>query len=87
MKIDSQFFWTDSRTILCWLRSNPRDYHQFVAFRLGELHETTNISEWKWVPTALNSADDATKWQKEPEFRSSGRWLNGPTFLRLPSSE
>lgn len=87
MRIDSQHFWSDSRTVLSWLRTNPRNYRQFVAFRLVEIAESTKVSEWRWVPTALNVADEATKWQKFPDLSSNSRWLNGPPFLRLPEEE
>lgn len=87
MRIDSQHFWSDSRTVLSWLRSNPCNYRQFVAFRLGEIAESTNINEWRWVPTALNVADEATKWQKLPDLSSNCRWLAGPQFLRLSEEE
>ncbi|XP_062715630.1 uncharacterized protein LOC134291645 [Aedes albopictus] len=81
LKIDERVFWTDSRDALCWIRSDHRRYSQFVAFRVSELLETTTISSWRWVSSKENVADEATKWQGQPDLDSSSRWLNGPDFL------
>lgn len=70
--------------VLSWLRSDHRKYRQFVAFRVGEILELTDLSEWHWISTKLNVADKGTKWQKTPESTSNSRWLRGQDFLRLP---
>lgn len=81
IKPSKRFFWTDSKTVLSWIRSDHRKYRQFVAFRVSEILESTDIKEWRYVPTGLNVADDATKWQKHPIFESESRWYRGPDFL------
>ncbi|XP_046745661.1 uncharacterized protein LOC124410954 [Diprion similis] len=52
----------------------------FVANRLGEIGELSKVTEWHWVPTGLNPADDATRPSDLP-MRSDDRWLIGPKFL------
>lgn len=37
-------FWSDSNTALAWLRGDQRRFHKFVAFRIGEIQEETDIS-------------------------------------------
>lgn len=54
----------------------------YVAQRVGEIQELTNISEWRYVPSKLNAADEATKRTKETDFSPSSRWINGPDFLQ-----
>lgn len=76
-------FWTDSRTVLAWLRTGPRAYKPFVAHRLAEVEEETKIGEWRWVPTALNVADDATR-GTPIGFGHDHRWFRGPDFLYHP---
>ncbi|XP_055633285.1 uncharacterized protein LOC129773665 [Toxorhynchites rutilus septentrionalis] len=81
LKPTKQFFWTDARDVLCWLNSDHRRYNQFVAVRISEILELTEVNEWNWIPTKLNVADDATKWQKLPDFSPASRWFRGPEFL------
>ncbi|XP_051169414.1 uncharacterized protein LOC127286854 [Leptopilina boulardi] len=78
-------FWTDSQTVLGWIRSHPRKYQSFVAHRLGEIDELTNPDEWKWVSTRLNPSDHATRDIGNMD-KSMNRWINGPEFLQRPES-
>jgi len=50
LSIDKIFFWSDSKTVLCWLRSETRQFKQFVAFRVGDILEQTEVDQWNWVP-------------------------------------
>ncbi|XP_075170482.1 uncharacterized protein LOC142242847 [Haematobia irritans] len=83
LKISRRVFWSDSKDVLYWIRSDARKFQQFVAVRIGEILEDSNVSEWKWVPSAQNVADDATKWKGPPDFNKESRWFRGPSFLRL----
>ncbi|XP_055589561.1 uncharacterized protein LOC129741797 [Uranotaenia lowii] len=86
-KISRRFFWTDARDVLCWLNSDHRRYSMFVANRVSELLEDTNVAEWKWVPTKLNVADEATKWKRAPSLEDSSQWFCGPRYLLLPEEK
>ncbi|XP_063375837.1 uncharacterized protein LOC134663402 [Cydia fagiglandana] len=77
------FLWTDSRTVLGWLRSDARTFKPFVAHRVGEITENTRVQDWKWVPTDLNVADDATR-IKPLHLNPNHRWFTGPSFLLDP---
>ena len=87
IKIEETYLWSDSRTVLAWIRSEPRKYKQFVAFRITEILEKTSEHEWRWIPTNFNVADEATKWAVIPEFNVNSRWFNGPSFLYKPKKE
>ncbi|XP_059217620.1 uncharacterized protein LOC131994760 [Stomoxys calcitrans] len=82
--ISKKYFWSDSKTVLSWINSDHRKYNQFVAFRVTEILELSSISDWNWVPSRENVADDATKWSKIPNFSDSSRWFHGPAFLFQP---
>lgn len=82
IKVTSRVFWTDSRTVLSWLQGDPKQYRQFVSFRVGEILESTNTNEWRWIPGKMNVADDATKWSNTLDINSTNRFLSGPPFLR-----
>lgn len=86
-KITSRYFWTDSTVVLAWIRSTERRYQQFVGCRVGEILTLTDEKEWRYVPTKLNVADDATKWINYNMPQPDNRWFTGPDFLKLKSDE
>ncbi|XP_055603838.1 uncharacterized protein LOC129752068 [Uranotaenia lowii] len=74
--------WSDSSTVLAWIRSDHRRYTQFVACRVGEILTNSSISEWRWIPSKQNVADLATKWGQGPPLTSQNAWFCGPAFLK-----
>lgn len=85
-KPESKTFWTDSKTVLTWLNTGARSYKPFVAHRIAAIEEFTRSNEWRWVPTKLNNADDATR-DVPTDFDKTHRWFTGPPFLLKPPSE
>ncbi|KXJ69602.1 hypothetical protein RP20_CCG026464 [Aedes albopictus] len=81
LPISKRYLWTDSSTVLAWLRSDSRRYHQFVGFRVGEILSLSSVEEWRYVPSSQNPADEATKWVSGPTFDQHNRWFSGPDFL------
>ncbi|XP_047989853.1 uncharacterized protein LOC125229116 [Leguminivora glycinivorella] len=82
-EINSRTYWSDARTALAWIRSEPRTYKSFVAHRLAEIEDYTKKDEWRWVPSAHNVADDATR-AAPSDFDTRHRWFTGPAFLYEP---
>lgn len=80
-KISRSIFWSDSKTVLHWICDDKRKYKTFVANRVGEILDSTNPTQWNWVSTHQNAADDATRDSYPPEFIVSRRWVNGPEWL------
>ncbi|XP_062711767.1 uncharacterized protein LOC134289632 [Aedes albopictus] len=87
LSIARRVMWTDSQTTLAWVRSQYRHYRPFVAFRVGEILSKTEATEWRYVPTQHNPADDATKWDKGHSIDVTSRWFRGPEFLHRPEIE
>ncbi|XP_070141749.1 uncharacterized protein [Drosophila kikkawai] len=87
IKIEKRIFWTDARDVLYWIKSDARKYPQFVALRIGEILEGSEIEDWRWVPSEQNVADEGTKWTKKCEINSSARWFTGPEFLLQGESQ
>lgn len=81
VKFNRRFFWTDSHTVISWIRSDHKKYQQFVAHRIGEILANSDQEMWRWLPGKENVADDATKWIKPPSFDTNSRWFKGPAFL------
>ncbi|XP_062557240.1 uncharacterized protein LOC134222113 [Armigeres subalbatus] len=85
--VAKRYLWSDSSTVLAWIRTDHRRYKQYVACRIGELLTLTNPEEWKWIPTKINPADAATKWGKGPCLAKDSDWFEGPEFLRKSEEE
>ncbi|XP_065178343.1 uncharacterized protein LOC135808982 [Sycon ciliatum] len=80
LKWHSTCFWSASRTVLQWIKSDARQFKPFVAHRVAEICDASEASSWHWVPTLLNVADDASRGISMHEL-SCGRWKSGPEFL------
>ena len=76
--------WGDSTTVLKWIASSHRRYKPYVAHRIAEILASTEVTQWRWVSTKDNIADEATRPSKNIDFSTNSRWLNGPSFLKLP---
>lgn len=87
LKIQQTVMWTDSTTVIGWIRSVNRKFPQFVAHRVGEILDSTCATWWRWLPTKDNVADDATRGKDQPRFDPTSRWINGPPFLLEDESE
>ena len=82
LDLRSSTFWTDSTIVLQYINNTEARYHTFVANRVAEIQETTDVKEWRHVPTRDNPADDASRGVPASSL-SQARWLHGPEFLRL----
>ena len=77
----STFLWSDSMTVINYIRNKKTRFHTFVANRLKTIHAGSSTSQWKYVPGVLNPADEASRGCQ------TERWLKGPDFLWKPESE
>ncbi|XP_029171235.1 uncharacterized protein LOC114940669 [Nylanderia fulva] len=74
--------WTDARVVLCWLRSHASRWRPFVAHRVAELQDLIPSDQWRYVPTAANPADLATRGIPVSELLGLNLWWRGPGWLR-----
>ena len=59
--IHDSFFWTDSTCVLRYVTNDDRRYKTFVANRVAAIREHSMPSQWKYVGTKANPADDASR--------------------------
>ena len=86
MKINSCSFCSDSTTVLQWIHSSHRKQQVFVANRVAEILDTTDVSQWKHVSGINNPADLGTRAITIEELKRS-EWLNGLAWLKRPESQ
>ena len=81
MKIDETFFWTDSQTVLKYIRSEKARHPVFVANRVAIIHDGSDVNQWRYVPTRFNPADHASRGLSADDLTKKEDWLRGPEFL------
>ena len=74
-------FWTDSMDVIYWIQGQSRQYKTFVANRVSEIQQFSTPSQWRYVPTKENCADDATRGIDAELLTPDHRWFTGPQFL------
>jgi len=81
-RIDEEIFWTDSTTVLHYINNENKQFTRFVANRIRFIRASTEPSQWRYVPSADNPADHASRGVSVAKFLQLNTWNNGPHFLR-----
>jgi len=74
-------FWTDSTSVLRWIKGHGRHFKPFVANRVGEIQVEICPDRWRYVPTAENPADYLTHGTTLVELSQLAVWWKDPAFL------
>lgn len=84
LQLQDSVFWSDSTTVLKYLKNETSRFRVFVANRISEILKMSNPSQWRYVPTADNPADLASRGLRTELFLKSEAWISGPSFLIQP---
>ena len=52
-----EHYWTDSQVVLGYLRNTDKRFKMFVANRVQQIREHTDVSQWNYVPSKMSPAD------------------------------
>ena len=77
IRIDKIYHWTDSSTVLQWLKAAHKKQQAFVANRAAEILENSSMDQWRHVKGVENPADIGTR-RMSIEGLKESVWLNGP---------
>ncbi|XP_067939867.1 uncharacterized protein [Watersipora subatra] len=80
MKIDKEYFWTDSMITIGRINNDSAKFTAFVSNRLRLIHSRSHKSQWHHVPGDQNPADIASRGKPCSEL-SNSIWFSGPQFL------
>ena len=69
----TEVFWTDSKVVLGYISNDARRFHVFVANRVQQIRDHTSASQWKYIDTKNNPADDASRCLTAKELVHSSR--------------
>lgn len=87
VKFDGCFFWTDSITVLHWVKNPELRLKAFVANRVAKVVELTASDTWSHVRTDENPADIGSRGIRPSDHTSISMWHNGPSFLLKGKSQ
>ncbi|XP_055910779.1 uncharacterized protein LOC129945147 [Eupeodes corollae] len=76
------FAYTDSTTVLHWIKGYPRARNVFVDNRISKIVAQFPVSIWHHVRTAQNPVDCATRGIMPKCLLDLELWWKGPEFLR-----
>ena len=73
LEIKKVLFWCDSKTVLNYIRNEHSNFGVYVAHRINEIRENSSVSQWHYIPSNMNVADDATMCISFKQFGSNSR--------------
>ena len=82
IEIDRSYFWTDSTCVLRYVHNEATRFQTFVANRITKIRESSSPSQWRYVDTEPNPADESSRGVSADCLE---RWINGPSFLTQPT--
>ena len=78
-------FFTDITITLAWTQSPSRNFKPFVSSRVGEIQSNPDLSQWMYIPSEDNVADDLSQgihMNAEREI-APNTGANAPKFFTL----
>ena len=77
-------FWSDSMSVLRYIKNETKRFHTFVANRISMIRDGSIPNQWRYVEGTLNPGDSASRPMTAEALLSSNQWLMGPEFLWEP---
>ena len=81
----TSYYWMDSKVVLGYISNESKRFHIFVANRVQQIRDNTEVTAWNHVDTKENPADIASRGMGAKELLSATNWWMGPDFLRSAS--
>lgn len=82
----STYYWTDSTIVLHWLQRPSGYWKTFVANRVSEIQSSSDVRDWRHVPSAENPADALSRGVYPSQLIHLHIWWQGPDFLKQTHS-
>ena len=79
--MDRPVFWTDSTAVIKYIKNENKRFQTFVANRVAMIKDGSSPSQWNYIRTNKNPADDASRGISVEDLIHDSRWINGPCFL------
>lgn len=86
-KVSNIFYWTDSTTVLSWIRGQSSRWPVYVGNRVAEIQRRSQTAQWRYISTRDNPADCASRGISPEELIQHELWWNGPKWLTEPQEK
>ena len=73
-------YWCDSKIVLGYITNEVKRFKLYVANRAQLIRETTDVDRWRYIPSADNPADFASR-GLEVDAPEVEMWFKGPPIL------
>ncbi|XP_071576605.1 uncharacterized protein [Temnothorax nylanderi] len=81
MDIRDKYLWTDSQATLAWIKTHASRWKDYVRNRVSQIQELTEGAHWKYVPSAANPADCASRGVTMSQLETHALWWTGPPWI------
>ncbi|KAK9731009.1 hypothetical protein QE152_g14059 [Popillia japonica] len=81
------WYWSDSTIVISWLQMSPNNLKTFVANRVSNIQNITDVQRWRHVLSKDNPADIISRGLSVNELKNSRLWWSGPTWLGLSTEQ
>lgn len=79
---DRRFELIQHAPVLQYITNEDKRFYTFLAKWLAVFHDGSDLSQWNYVPTNINPADDVSRGLTAKELLSNERCFGGPAFLQ-----
>lgn len=87
LQLKDSVCWSDSKVALFWIKSEEKEWKQFVQNRVTEIRSLVPPSSWRHCPGRDNPADIPSRGIRPSELANNRRWSSGPDWLAENESE
>ena len=84
--VNKQVFWTDSGSVLGYIRFESKRFKLFVANRVEFIKDHSDKSQWHYISSKQNSKDYASRGIDVCNDDKVKRWYLGQQFLWEPET-
>ena len=78
---EPSIFWTDSMSVLRYVKNENKRFHTFVANRIAMIRESSSPDQWYHLEGITNPGDHISRGLSAKGLLSCDKWLMGPEFL------
>ena len=82
--VDGSTFWTDSTCILQYIENKDKRFQIFVANHVSAIFDQSKATQWWYVETSPNPADEASRGMTVDVLLRNDCWSQEPSFPKQP---